>query len=68
MPYAAITTSMNGRRTRQTCGFCFPVPKTGTPIFWRDDRAKYDTREGNTPSRFIAVVESRRPHPFGGNY
>ena len=65
MHYAECTTSRNGRRTRQPCGFCLPVPQevTGTPDFWRVDRAEYDTLRGNTPSRFLAVVETRRPLP-----
>lgn len=63
MKYAETTTTHNGRRTRQTCGFCLPVSQesTGIPVFWWVDRAKYNTLRGNTPSRLCAVVETRRP-------
>jgi hypothetical protein len=30
-----------------------------TKVFWRDDRAEYNTRKGNKPSRSVAVVDSR---------
>lgn len=63
MKYAETTTTHNGRRTRQTCGFCLPVSQESTEIqvFWWVDRAKYNTLRGNTPSRLCAVVETRRP-------
>lgn len=49
------TISSSGIRTRQSSGFFSPI------FCGRDDRAEYNTRKGNKPSRLEAVVESRPP-------
>jgi hypothetical protein len=36
-----------------------------SPVFWRVNRAEYNTRKGNKPSRLDAIVESRHLIDFG---
>lgn len=52
-----ITTS--GSSAPVSSGFF--VPSTGSKLpLRRVDRAEYNTRKGNKPSRLVAIVETRR--------
>ncbi len=61
--YGTGTTIRDGQiRPVSSRNFLRPKSAKDARFYWRDDRAEYDTRKGNKPSRSLTVVESRH-HP-----